>query len=498
MNYIARNYSPTRMMLLFVMLGMLAACAGEKNMANGMAEEITVKLRAGTRATGDDALIRNDDDRFGSLIVYAFGEKGEFLARYPFTPEGGTVNTYVTPAFNCGINVKKLLAIANYAAYEDLKEQLKEGLPEAAVKAIVANAEGKTALGAGNILMTGEATGFTFKEGIGEDEHIVVDLSLKRLAARVDVFVFKTPGWDADVKVTKVEFYGSVKNTTLKYEAGKVDLPGTPEFDAVNTFTPEAGDTPSLETFEGDNALLWQLDEFLRGRFYTYRTVQEQTSDNVPALAVTVKVDDNIEKTYTAAIAGKDDAGKVTLDAGNVYQVCAILTKAGLVIEMQVADWEQAPEYNLNFDYPTYENPLKPWGATVEQPYEQPTVFYNPDGNSLEGTFRFSFTLTGPDKQAWQATLLDATTDDFTVEVYQDGNRIDNPTASPQPFEIRVKALKSGNVGNTVKLGIAFTPVWDPQSSSLLMINGHSDALPWKGSTDPTIIVIEQTERPTD
>lgn len=480
------------------MLGMLAACAREENMTDGTAEEVTVKLRAGTRAAGDNTLIRDNDDRFGSLIVYAFGERGEFLARYPFTPEGGTVNTYVTPAFNCGINVKKLLAIANYAAYEDLKEQLKDGLPEAVVKAIVANAEGNTDLGAGNILMTGEATGFTFTKDTDEDEHIVVDLSLKRLAARVDVFVFKTKGWDADVKVTKVEFYGGVKNTTLNYEAGKVDLPGTPEFDAVNTFTPEADDTPLLETFEGENEKLWQLDEFLRGRFYSYRTVQEQTSGNVPKLAVTVKVNDDIEKTYTAVIANKDDAGNVTLDAGNVYQVCAILTKAGLVIEMQVADWEQALEYNLNFDYPTYENPLKPWGATDEPPYEQPTVFYNPDGNSLDGTFRFSFTLTGPDHQSWRATLLDATASDFTVEVYQNGNKIDNPIASPQPFEIRVKALKPGNVGKTVILGIAFTPSWDPQSSSLLMINGHSGSLPWKGSTDPTRIVIKQTEQPTD
>lgn len=491
MKYIQKHiYTFPAFLLSWMML--VTACINDDLSVAGADEEVTVKLSASTRAT-DDPLIRDNDDHFGSLAVYAFDEKGNFLRLYTFAPSVAS-NTYTTDAFNCGIGVKTLYAIANYDAYPDF--ELK-ALNYNAVRAQVANATGTTALKANNILMVGEVTGLAFSKPDDQDENISVDISLKRLAARVDVFVLKEAGWAADVKVTKVEFSGGVKNTTLAYQEGEVALPDPLKFDATQTFN-GASDTP-LETFEEDNALLWQQDKHLRGSFYTYRTVQPQTSTNVPKLAITVKVNDNIEKTYTAIIADKgiDSNTLVTLDAGNVYQICAIMTKTGLVIEMQVADWEKAPVYDLDFSYPTYQNPLTPWDGTTEKPYDQPTVYYNPDGNSTEGTVSFSFSLTAPSGQSWRATLLDATEADFEVKVYQKGSEIENPVASAEPFEIRVRALKPDNVNKTVKLGIAFTPAWDPLSSSLLMINGSSGTQAWKGSEgDPTVIVIKQIERP--
>lgn len=491
MKYIQKHiYTFPAFLLSWMML--VTACINDDLSVAGADEEVTVKLSASTRAT-DDPLIRDNDDHFGSLAVYAFDEKGNFLRLYTFVPSVAS-NTYTTDAFNCGIGVKTLYAIANYDAYPDF--ELK-ALNYNAVRAQVANAAGTTALKANNILMVGEVTGLAFSKPDDQDENISVSISLKRLAARVDVFVLKEAGWAADVKVTKVEFSGGVKNTTLAYQEGEVALPDPLKFDATQTFN-DASDTP-LETFEADNALLWQQDKHLRGSFYTYRTVQPQTSTNVPKLAITVKVNDNIEKTYTAIIADKgiDSNTLVTLDAGNVYQICAIMTKTGLVIEMQVADWEKAPVYDLDFSYPTYQNPLTPWDGTTEKPYDQPTVYYNPDGNSTEGTVSFSFSLTAPSGQSWRATLLDATEADFEVKVYQKGSEIENPVASAEPFEIRVRALKPDNVNKTVKLGIAFTPAWDPLSSSLLMINGSSGTQAWKGSEgDPTVIVIKQIERP--
>lgn len=498
MKYIQKHiYAFPAFLLSWMML--VTACISDDFGATDAGEEVTVKLSASTRAA-DDPLIRYNDDRFGSLAVYAFDENGNFLRLYTFQPDKAT-NTYITPAFNCGIKVKTLYAIANYAAYSDLNTKLAKGLNYDAVKALVANADGATAttLKAANILMVGEATDLKFNKPVTEDENLTVTLQLKRLAARVDVFVLKEAGWAADVKVTKVEFSGGVKNTMLVYQEGVVNLPEPLNFDVTQTFS-GASDAP-LETFEGENAQIWQQDKHLRGSFYTYRTVQSQTNPNVPKLAITVKVNDNIEKTYTAIIAdkGTDINTPVTLDAGNVYRICAIMTKTGLVIEMQVADWEGAPVYNLDFSYPTYQNPLTPWGGTAETPYEQPTVYYNPDGNSTEGTVGFSFSLTAPSGQSWRATLLDATEADFEVKVYQKGSEIENPVASADPFEIRVRALKPENVGKTVKLGIAFTPAWDPLSSSLLMINGSPGTPVWGGSegeTDPTVIVIKQIERP--
>jgi len=476
---------------------LVTACIKDDANVADAGEEVTVKLSASTRAAGDDPLVRDNDDHVGSLAVYAFDANGNFLRLFTFTPDFVN-NTYTTDAFSCGIGVKTLFAIANYADYPDL--ELKP-LNYNAVKALVANAANTTnGLTATNILMVGEATGLAFQRPADQDENIDVDINLKRLAARVDVFVLKEAEWAADVKVTKVEFSGGVKNTTLTYQEGEVNLPSSLDYDTPLT---SSGNDTSLEAFEGENEQVWTQDKHLRGSFYTYRTVQEQASEHVPQLAVTIKVNDNIEKTYTAIVADKNTGSDtpVILDAGNVYQVCAIMTKTGLVIEMQVADWEEAPRYDLEFSYPTYRNPLTPWDdVTAQPPYDQPTVYFNPDENSTDGTARFSFSLTAPAGQAWRATLLDATEADFEVKVYQGGNEIANPAASADPFEIRVRALRNDNVDKTVKLGIAFTPAWDPLSSSLLMINGTPSAPAWarnEGDTsDPTVIVIKQIERP--
>lgn len=497
MRYMAKKRYTSLVLVLSVMLCVMACSQGDLSDKAGADEEVTIKLQVGSRAPGaEDAWMRDDDDRFSSLAVYVFDEGGRFLALHQKELEESK-NTE-TVAFNTSSSAHSLYAVANYAAYKDL--DLSKPMTKDNVKALVANSAGNVTLESSNILMVGEVDVQPFTAN-GVNETKDVTLELHRLAARVDVFAFKEPGWDADVQVTKVEFSGGVKNTTLNYVENVVELPKTLVFTDKEEFMPGETNLP-LEFFEGDNAILFQQEKHLRGRFYTYRTKQEQASIDVPRLAITVKVNNNNEKTYTAILTDKNVAADapVTLDAGNVYQICAVLTKAGLVIDMQVADWESEEDYELDFQYPTYENPMLPFDNSpgMQLPYEQPTVYYNHDENSLEGSCRFSFKLTKPVNQGWRATLLDATEEDFTVDVYQDGKKIDNPTASDQPFEIRVRALKPENVNKTVTLVIAFTPVWDPGNSSLLMINGNPANPAWGGSDDPARIVIKQENPPVE
>ena len=171
-----------------------------------------------------------------------------------------------------------------------------------------------------------------------------------------------------------------------------------------------------------------------------------------------------------------------------------------IIVEYKVADWNKE-NYNITFDYPSYDNPITPAdGSSVPEDgqYSQPTIWYNNGATSEEGSYSFTFSIFGPDKQIWVPTLLDATAGDFEITVYQKGVLVDpgNYVASSDPYQIKIKALKSTNVDKTVSLAISYTPAWDQTGSSLLLINGQSASLKWQGSNIPEAIVIKQIEVP--
>ncbi len=182
------------------------------------------------------------------------------------------------------------------------------------------------------------------------------------------------------------------------------------------------------------------------------------------------------------------------------YAVCCLIHNSGkITVTYTVADWDDGGNYELDFAYPTYTNPIQPMeGAS----YSQPTVYYNPDPDSDEGTFKVRFSLTAPVGQEWQPTLLNATPADYEITVYQSGEqgmqKVEPPyVASSSEYVIKIRALKSENVGRTVELGIGYIPRWDPGAMSLLQINGTSGETKWPGSDDPEKIVILQTDPTT-
>lgn len=181
------------------------------------------------------------------------------------------------------------------------------------------------------------------------------------------------------------------------------------------------------------------------------------------------------------------------------YTVCCLMHNDGkITVEYTVANWE-GETYPIVFDYPSYENPITPFDGT--QPpaggkYPQPTVYFNPGENSPLGSYSFSFKMTGPTGQKWTPTLFD--NPKFKVSVYQNGTEItdaDKWVASPDAYEIRVRALSAENVGETVSLGISYIPTWSTESS-LLLINGLTNDLKWEGSRLAETIVITQVEVP--
>lgn len=497
MKYIPYNRYAAPLLALLCLLLCATACTDEEAGTPGSGEEVTVKLSATTRAA-DDALVRDNDNQFGSLAVYAFDADGKFLALYKYTlPEAA--DTYSVPPFSCGMQVKKLVAIANYAAYSDLDSQLEKGLTRSQVAQLVANAENQNpvALAAGNLLMVGEtAADVNFTKPVEEDEEVTVDLQLKRLAARVDVFVFKEEGWDTPISLTNVWLTNSVLNTTLAYPDGQtISVPATPAYGDLtdNTHT----DYAPVE-FTGDAVEFWNTDTYLGGRFYTYRT-NAVTGEDVPTLVITVQ-NGNRTYDYTAVLTGITNTEN-GLDAGNVYQVQAVLNRNGLIVNTVVADWDEGGDYTLEFTPPQYDMVQPYYDAPTSTPYPQPTVYYAPNATDEEGCYSFRFSITGPVGQTWKTTLLDATEEDFGVKIFDKENKELTPpySVSPDPYRIQVRALRRLDIDTgtgqaverTARFAISYAPLWEPDTNQLLIINEDNS---WTGSDSQTEIVIKQVD----
>lgn len=187
------------------------------------------------------------------------------------------------------------------------------------------------------------------------------------------------------------------------------------------------------------------------------------------------------------------------IERNHYYAICCLMRNSGkITVEYVVADWDDGGNYELDFAYPTY-FPIEPMEGAD---YSQPTVYYNPDPDSDEGTFKARFRLTAPEGQEWQPTLLNATPADYEITVYQSSEqgmqKVEPPyVASSSDYVIKIRALKSENVDRKVELGIGYIPRWDPGDMSLLQINWASGNTIWGGSDDPEKIVISQIDPTT-
>ena len=211
-------------------------------------------------------------------------------------------------------------------------------------------------------------------------------------------------------------------------------------------------------------------------------------------------------KNYKIGIGKGQDTDQSVIEDYNIYRnhwyktnVNFLGWQSQIKITYEVDNWKEGGNYELGFAYPSYTNPIQPVGGG-EPSYAQPTVYYNSDADSDDGTFQCQFTITGPVGQVWQPTLLNTTPGDYEITVYKGTEKQDPPygiTTEGDPYTLKIRALKPENVNHTVELGISYTPQWDPSATSLLLINGTEGDTKWPGSDDPEKIVIKQVEIPS-
>lgn len=494
MKYTLRRNRSFSVMLLSAIL-LISSCIRENISGEAIdGEDITIKLKVGTRAATEDKLVTNNDDYFGSLAVYAFDENDDFVILHKFDMSKATNFYEAEEAFVCPQRAKTLLAIANYEAYPELGLALVKGLSMEQVKGLVASLPEETGLDAGNILMTGEVPVPEFGDAT-TDESKEVAITLHRLAARIDVYVFKAKGWDDDrVTVKKVQLTNGVSNTTLEYAEDQFSLPAELKyFDATGILT-------NTDTPEEDGDHEWTSNEVTFHKsyasFYTYRTSELINSGKEAKLAVTLGIGES-ERVYTAVVANSGNSN-VLLDAGKVYQVKAVLNaNGGIMLTAIVAPWEENgdTDWEFEFNYPSYQNPLLPLSG--EEGEMKEPVLWHDALNEEEGAFSVLFKMEAPQGQKW-VPVLDRSPADFTLKVYYDDKLLTDPNdyiAADGFYTIKVIAGKADNVDETVRLGITYTPSWLGKSTHLLINGGETIAWPNSGN-DPQFIEIKQIAQP--
>lgn len=166
--------------------------------------------------------------------------------------------------------------------------------------------------------------------------------------------------------------------------------------------------------------------------------------------------------------------------------------EGNIEVSYDVADWEGNHEWNLEFNHPTYQNPVQKtgnYGATGGEA----TMYYT---GTEEGAFSVDFQMTAPTGQTWTPTFF-GNLADYVIKVYETatGTEVSAPvTASDSWYTIKVIPLKPENVGGVVQFGIAYMPTWatDPE---FLQINGSAGSLVWTtAGSSADLIVVTQVE----
>lgn len=157
----------------------------------------------------------------------------------------------------------------------------------------------------------------------------------------------------------------------------------------------------------------------------------------------------------------------------------------GLKMNLKVADWADASDWDLDLSSPVHTKIMTAPQAQAAAPSEVPTVSYNASDDEA-GAFVGYFMLESPEDVVWRPTLSNASADDYEVRVYTKSDESSDiydkrvtdamiKAATGIFYKIVVVAKKANQVGKVVKLGITYSASWFGSNSLLLPINKAND-----------------------
>lgn len=496
-------------LLAFMLAGSATSCSNDPAMEEDTSGKSTLSIKVRGITTTAPGTNGSYDDYVKTLRVIGYDNTGTVVCNQKYsstelgTVEGTDPNTYIEitqtleDAFQGG--VCDFYFIANedgYSVYNSQttpKPTLSAFLGDKAENApskenlnscIIAFDAQKGLTPGYPILMTIHSTSQFLKPGTNDMGRI----SLVRCLARVQLKITKDVSFTEDVSVDNVQLTGSCPDSYSLWNTGTYIAYNAIEITRNLENMSSVGDgmvfTSSALMFpeklgKGGNTV---IDTDLK---YTFSLTSGNTTKN-----------------YKIGIGKGKDTDQSVIEDYNIYRnhwyrtnVNFLGWQSQIKITYEVDDWKDGEDYVLEFAYPSYTNPIQPMDGIT---FNQPSVYYNSDADSDDGTFQCQFTITRPVGQEWQPTLFNTTPGDYEITVYKGTEKQDPPyRISDDPYTLKIRALKPENVNHTVELGISYTPQWDPSATSLLLINGTEGDPKWLGSDDPEKIVIKQVEIPS-
>ena len=509
---------------------------GEQTSLNEPTTTITLPISIETKATATE-VATEDELAIHSLRVYAF-TNGIFAGHYYYSGDavckisflldlklysGATqsVNLYAVANETSFLRYSNITSLNASTSEAELKSlyfshlDVKSGLPMfyASASPIELNVADDATAMPENVVNANEHEGHTVLAQ-------VISLNLQRAISKIEVFATKQPAESAELKITGISACKlgiRLRNYLMPQSLETLQALEPLEADQVLALTSSpvtvSTNLPSAYTSasEGEKqAMRTDKANYTALLAAPYYAFENPYGSSNPLLAEANGKGAVLHIDYEFnGVARSAQVNMPALERNTHYPVYCLFNNEGKMhIDYIVAPWEEGEANQawgeIEFDYPTYSNPVLPLDDSAVRPFAKPEMWYS--GGTEEGAFCCRFIMWAPVGQEWTA-VVDAPTSDYAVRVY-DKNGTEQPNATVTVksgllandwYTIKVVPLRNLKVSGEeerVKLHIVYTPSW-MHHADYLLINGEQKSPAYLDSgNNPETIVITQIEQP--
>ena len=422
-----------------LLLSFILSLTGCDEKESDSVEEANLTLSFTSRAEMDH-LAKGNDSKFSSLAIYVFNKADgncDYFELVPdITPEA--IDLY-RRVLTVSSQTKVIYAIGNYAGTDKI---LSVNLTENTTMQELDNMTvTNTFFSEGSILMIGKKE--VSVTGVSTD----VEVPMKRLVARLDIYMFKNSELTSDdVQVVSVDFVNQVMNSKCDITNREMLVPVNmrTEFKSISTNTILQNMPADLSSIVPENA---------HASFYSYQNIipSSATVDETitPYLSVTLRINGKEYKCKGYITDTGHETDKYSLNQNTVYQVLAMFEHPDnkLAVKITPLPWIVAESQIggtlvKEGDYSLAAYSGSDVGATTGTVYFP----YVKDNTPVSETSyaSYSFKLTAPAGAVWTATLTNGLDFFFTEKgVVDEQKAVSSGVARENEYVIRVGATKS-------------------------------------------------------
>ena len=497
--------------------------------------KMTLPISIDTRADGVEAT--TDSERaINSLRVYAF-TGGKLAGHYYYSGDAVSKISFLLDLklYSSTTQSVMLYAIANessFLRYSNITS-LNASTSEAELKGMYFSfidvATGLPMFYASvnpldlNVTSDASAMPEDVVNGADHDGHTLlaqtISLSVKRAISKIELFATKQSGENATLKITGVKMAAQgVRIRNYLFPQSIETLQALQPHDTDLVFN--MADSPLTV----DTTLPEDYDAASESEKSAMRTNKQNYTAVLAAPQYAFENPYGSDDPLDAEVSGKGSVILIDYEFNGIarsaavnmppmernkhYPIYCLFNNEGkMSIDYIVADWDK-DETNwkgeLDFNYPTYSNPVIPIDPNAVRPFAKPEMWHSNTNDDEAGAFCCRFIMWGPVGQEWTA-LVDASSTEYAVRVYdKNGDKLQSNTvtvaaslAADDWYTIKVVPLQplSNGEQKSVKLHIIYTPSWMSHPDYLL-INGEQESPAYFDSgTDPDAIIITQIEQ---